>query len=196
MVIVFDMKTASCLLLCFAALIPSAANAIPITFICEVSDDDVFGTLNGTPFSGAFTYTVYANTDGIKPNPNVSGGYILENDSAEITIASLGTFQLTDPTVSRHVGFTFSINYLGSTHPPFYQLLSRELIPWDMRSPVSSFSFLRSISSPTEGIPITGGILQLDEAAVATTFSAIVTPEPSSLFLCIGSIVLVGIKRR
>ena len=186
----------SFLLICIVAFISSAADARPIAFICEVSGDGVFGTLNGVPFSNSFTYVVRANTDNIAPIPELDDGHVVDNDSAEIAIDSLGTFELTEPTESRLVRHAFAINHTPPTQLSLFLLLSSDLVPWDMRSPLSIFSSLSTISSPIGGIPTSGGLLVFEGAGVDTKFTAIFIPEPSLICLCIGSFVLLGFRRR
>ena len=182
----------------FALGLVTNSHGAPIQFFHQGSAS---GIINGVPFSETpFSIFALGNTDNLteQSDPHV---FSIDHSFAEIQIAGLGIIEFDTPTRTFYnldsdlVGFARA-GLLGSDliDGPFGGPLEN----WNMRSSIGPTSSSGHVLQWNDGVILTNGVaLTLNTASqVFLTFTAIVTPEPSSLCLCIGSIVLLGIRRQ
>jgi hypothetical protein len=165
--------------------IATAASAAPITYIHSGFGS---GTIDGDPFGSlapvAFTITATGDTANIQ---NCSATCLfIDNDSASIDIAGVGTFTFT--TATRYFSNT------GNDRIGFSRagILGADLfngptvVDWDMTSSIGPIvgtgNLLQWLNTP---VLTNGGQLVFNSADTAATFEARVgrVPEPASLLL-------------
>jgi hypothetical protein len=177
------------------ALLPSIANAVPITFIHTGVGS---GTLNGVPFADAdFTITSTGDTNNRNaPFP----AFTIEHSASSIAISEVGIFAFLTPTRTFVNSVITIADFSRGPH-------SADLVYGPSDPAFAVWDMLRSIG-PVTG---TGTILQWeldppmqtdggelvfrDSLGASATFQAIV-PEPSNCVLAaIGVVVLIAARR-
>lgn len=176
----------------------SAATANPITFLDATTAS---GSIGGIPFTGAsIIISAAADTANIQTMP--SSEKFIDNASATVAIAGLGTFTFTTPTrffvygPSQIVGFSRAgVTGLDLINGP----VNAAFGAWDMTTSIGPSTGAGTILQWSD-IPVqtSGGALVLYDAIADITFSAQVQiPEPGSLLVLALAVPAIGlIKRR
>lgn len=194
--------------LLLVSVFTAVSHSKPITFIIEAN------VSGGIQFTGrrfdSYTFRASSDMDNLTYNPSFRE-YTLPIEFAEIDFGNAGVYSLpywrgrdiySKVTMQAgNLAFQYKIdpwNWNGVYIPYTPNMGSW----WDMKSsygPVTT-----TITQPSwPALALGGNTLETgpltairDGEVFPVTFTAIVTPEPSSLCLCIGSIVLLGIRRR
>jgi hypothetical protein len=182
--------------------IASLASAAPITYTHSGFGS---GTLDGVAFGSlapvAFTITAEGDTDN-RQSVLCCGGlfltaYFIDNDSASIQIAGLGTFDFTTPT---RFFSNVENGIVGFSRAGFF---GSDLFNgpngggWDMTTsigPINGDGFLWW----GPNVFTDGGLLEFNRLASDATFEAVVggsVPEPASLLLMGAGIALAARRR-
>ncbi len=171
-------------------------SAKPATFIYS-------GIASGRVGAQDFTNTAYVIT-GVADTDNVSFDgfdvYSVDHTSTAVELAGIGTYTLLSPT--RTFAASNAIVGLSRAYPSGLDLIggpiSSAFAGWQMKTSIGPVTGFGTILQWANGdINTDSGVLFFENHNSGThTFQAIVTPEPSSICLCIGSIVLLGIRRR
>lgn len=182
----------------------AVSHAKPISFTFHVEARGSIANIGG--YFDSLTFRSTGDTDNLIFHPD-SNLYRTPNEFAEIQLGDIGAFPLpywrTGSTYSEvgmqagRVEFSYKTDQSNSTGVSF------DLGLWDMKSSYGPVTGITTLYFTMNLFHI-GSYTPLDTwiAAVVQggdyplTFTAIVTPEPSSICLCIGSIVLLGIRRR
>ena len=210
------------LILCCLITSPCFADEIEYTFAGIGS-----GTIGTTTFSQEpFTINAFANTantlsfetfyadsrPGFSPI-TLYGAFVL-NDSSSVTIATVGTFQFTDPGQTTVNNSKVSFGQHGAS----YVQSSSDFASWNLTSPLNTTTSMNnlqkwqvmetdsplptSLPTPLQPAPLQvqsrdvetdGGTIVFNDSNSSTnfTFSATIVPEPSTLtLLCLGSLGL------
>jgi hypothetical protein len=173
----------------------------PITFIHQGSGS---GSLNGVAFAiTPFVITALGDTSN-----RVDFGssiFAITHHSARIELVGIGIFDLSTMTRSwvaqqiQRVGLERATGSGADLVDGPDNTTFAEFASWDMTTSIGpSYGSVSTVrwGSPFSEVNTSGGVLVFSDGTHAGAFTAIVTPEPSSLCLCIGSIVLLGIRRR
>jgi hypothetical protein len=173
------------LLTAMALGIASLASAAPITYTHTGFGS---GTIDGNSFGAlapvAFTITATGDTDNIV---TTFSGFFIDNDTASINIAGVGSLDFT--TATRYFSNTLN-NVVGFSRagPGGADLFNGPtVVGWDMTTSVGPVvgvgSLLQWLNSP---VNTNGGVLVFNSADTESTFTARVgdeVPEPASLLL-------------
>jgi hypothetical protein len=172
-------------LVLLALSVATAASAAPITYTHSGFGS---GTLDGVAFGSlapvAFTITATGDTDNIQ---NCSATCVfIDNDSASIEIAGLGTVDFTTATrfFSNLGNDTVGFSRAGAYGADLFN--GPIVVDWDMTTSVGPIvgagNLLQWLNSP---VNTSGGVLVFNSANTDATFQAVVgpVPEPASLLL-------------
>jgi hypothetical protein len=174
-------------------LLPLAASASPITYIYSGTGS---GSLDGNPFSTAFTITAQADTD------NVGGWccstYQNTHSSASVALVGLGTFSFLAPTHTwlapgccMGFGADLSLNYLTLFSPAIVN------VGYALDTAFGPVTSSASTQGQFVNIGTSGGALTLSQVS-DVTFQAETSavPEPSTYALmALGLAGIVAIRR-
>jgi len=163
------------------------------------------GSIGTTTFTdAAFTITDIGDTGN---RQSFTGGFFIDDTSASINIAGLGTFNFTTGTRtfvnngSEEVGFSRATT---TGFDLFDGPANGAFAAWDMLSsigPISGTALLQQWTGASfPDVDTNGGVLVFDTMTSDTTFTATVNnavPEPSSTVpLAIGCLGIVAVARR
>lgn len=178
-----------------ASGIATAAAAAPISYTHTGFGS---GSIDGDPFGlaapVAFTITATGDTDDIESC--ATGCFFIDNLTASIDIAGVGSFDFT--TATRYVSNT-NVDSIGFSRETGALFIGPTVVDWDMTTSVGPVSgsgqLFQWLSSP---VNTDGGVLVFNSAdGVESTFEARVgfVPEPASLLL-LASGIAVAVRRR
>ncbi len=174
-------------------VLAAVSDAKPITFIFE-GQTSGYSDIFEADFS---SFVVTAKGDTLDRIVNNSGQKLYSSliaKTASVELTGLGTVILDNPFWPDKLqvygaGIAQSGPYLIAFAPGSHMLAIAPLQNWDWNSSVGPIS----LTGMTDGwVDWMGSFVY---GSFPLTFTAIVTPEPSSICLCIGSIVLLGIRR-
>ena len=185
------------------AMLGSRAEATPITYIETVTASGSIGPLGFQ--SDLITITATADTTGIT-SPN-AGELAVNNLSATVNVAGVGTFGFTSPTntFDFQTGTGTAGENSGTTGVPGSDILdvaSAVFTTYDLATSLGPVSgepvFSSGVVFPTTPFGDFAGGFAIDSTTGNATFQAILaTPEPSSLILCgLGALGLAWAARR
>lgn len=192
----------------FSILLSVSANAVPIQFIFTGTGS---GTLDGTAFSGAsFTLTQFGDTDNIHGCDGAGDCSVIGADSAQVTIAGLGTFNFTS---SSETFFNRDVGVVGFTYRspsifPGIVGVGADLYNLSMAPPYDLVSSIGPISTTGtllqwafQDVYTDGGVLVFNDAPdTQATFQAIVgaVPEPETWGMLLAGLGVIGtaVRRR
>jgi len=163
------------------------------------------GTLNGVAFSKSdFTITVSANT--ANRGQTVSGYNCLPHDSAAVTIAGLGTYNIVTPTRTIEENSGNNLSVMAFELNWGYDLiaiesLSPQLPKWDMLESIPTLTGTGELIQWAGGnVNTSAGVLVFNNAfGFSSTFDTgyKAVPEPASLsLLACGTLALLTRKRK
>jgi hypothetical protein len=178
-------------------VLPSPLAAVPIEYIEQAVAS---GSLGSTQFRNQeVTVTFTGDTTNVFADQDPQQNTILRNEigTATVNVASIGT-----ATFTAQMGVADALHYgtAGILQPTVASVLDTDsalFLTYDLRSaigPVSGHPFI----VPQQIFPTTLGIFNLKSTG-DSTFTAIVTPEPSSLMLAafgIAGLAAWGWRRR
>lgn len=167
---------------CLAALTALSSFAGPL-FITYSSVGT--GTIGATPFTNAaFTITEALDTANIQ---SFTGGFFIDDTSASIAIAGIGTFSFTTATRTfvNNTNDVVGFSRAGVSGADLvYSSGDPEYTTWDMTTSLGPYtgpgSLLQWASSP---VLTSGGTLVFNNAFPTVTFQAVAAPEPASAVL-------------
>ncbi len=188
----------TCLAVGVLAFIPASASAAPILF--THAGGNATGTLDGVAFSTTqFVITAQGDTNNRESIPFT--GFAIDHDTASISIATLGTFEILSPTrtfVNNEDSVT-GFSRTGASRSDLFNGPENAVFSgWDMLSSiglVSGQGELLQWGPPRSLIETTGGILIFDDAFTSVEFSAQVVPLPAAAWLFLGALGSLGIAR-
>jgi len=177
-----------------SAVFSGTSFAVPITFTHSGMGA---GSIGGNAFfSSAFTITALGNTSNVQGSLGI---FVLEHDSASITIDGIGTFDFVTAT---RTFFNDNVDNpgfgLSSSSDLFDGPTSALLDGWDMLSSIGPIAGNMTLLQ-WDLLPVntTGGVLVFESGIAAGGFEATVIPEPGTLVLVsIGLLGQIGYSRR
>ncbi len=173
--------------------IAAVCDAAPVTYTYE-------GIASGQIGSTVFDMKPFIIT-GIADSQNRTRGqgvYTIVHDSTTIQLEGLGTFDISSRLMS-FVNRRFAVAGLSYVNRVLInQLHNDDFAHWGLINSIGPITDPADIIQwDVFDIMTSGGVLELYDGPTTVTFTAFsLVPEPSSLCLCIGSIVLLGIRRR
>jgi len=195
-------KTLHCVLFVLVvlacSLIPLTATAGPITYTASFTAS---GTVNGTPFDGAVTFTLSSDTTLVFGNCDGSSGiFCTPNGTATFSIQGIGAGTFTDPF---NVFDNQNIAVAGFTDDAIEDILdlsNTAFATYDLKSAIGPLNTTYFFVDTGASLGSTLGNVVIDSYSGTPTFTATLggaTPEPAS-FVLFGSgvIALAGVLRR
>lgn len=191
----------------FGLVLVVAAKASTITFTDVTTAS---GTIGSTSFVGdLITISAVADTSDIVP---IGGGFFVDDNSASITIGSLGTFTFTTGTRFFVDGGEVGFSRSSATGADLIDGPNNSAFSsWDMLSSIGPITGIgaifqwNNVQCPSCGtlpaVVTNGGTLVLDNGSPDVTFSAQVgtsaVPEPTGMtFVLIGAFLAIRYKMR
>lgn len=185
------------------AMVAAWSSAATITFTHAGTGS---GQIGGTTFTNADF--VIVDTADTASRIAIPGGWSINDLSASISIAGLGTFTFLTPTrtfvnnVASFAGFSRSG---ASGDDLYFDPVNPAFASWDLLSsigPISGTGQVLQWTSAFAAVNTNRGVLTINSGTNPGVFTAAVsvitaTPEPSSLvFLCLGLIGMVVVRLR